>query len=391
MEAYFNIRPRTAAYIIIAALAGIYLATNLGLFRFAGSFVATYVIQPILWGLLAWLILVFPRYRVAAKLKDKSTIIQLAVMIGFFQVASYVIGGLFSNFGKSPYSFTATGIITNLVYVTAMLVGMELSRAWLINYLGKRHTISALAFATVLYTLLSLPLSQVSGLRLELEAITFLNSSLLPLLAENMLASLLAMLAGPLGAIAYRGVLQAFWWFCPILPDLSWVFKGLIGTAVPIIGVVIAKGFYFLKTGRGKARKQAKEGFPISWIIISIVAVAIIWFSVGLFPFLPTIVASGSMQPALDTGDVIIIAKVPADIIKEGDIIQFRKAEEVTIIHRVIEIQETEGATFFITKGDANNAPDRDPVIPENVVGKHVLTIPKIGWVASFIKALFTQ
>ena len=59
-------------------------------------------------------------------------------------------------------------------------------------------------------------------------------------------------------------------------------------------------------------------------------------------------------------------------------------------MHRVIEIQEVGDAKFFITKGDANRNPDSDPVIPENVVGKLVFTIPKIGWVAIAVKGFFT-
>lgn len=78
-----------------------------------------------------------------------------------------------------------------------------------------------------------------------------------------------------------------------------------------------------------------------------------------------------------------------ADVINEGDIIQFRK-ERVTVMHRVVEIQETEDLRFFITKGDANNAPDLAPVVPEQVVGKVVFKIPKLGWVAIVIKGFFT-
>ncbi len=78
-----------------------------------------------------------------------------------------------------------------------------------------------------------------------------------------------------------------------------------------------------------------------------------------------------------------------ADVINEGDIIQFRK-ERVTVMHRVVEIEETEAGKFFITKGDANKDPDSDPVIPENVVRKLVFKIPKLGWVAIVIKGFFT-
>jgi signal peptidase len=390
MMTYLGVRPGQAIYIIIALLAGIYLVINLALPRLPiETFIETYALQPILWLLLAGAVLVLPRYRPAAKLKDKAAIIQLAFIIGFFQVLVYIVGGLFSSFGKSPYTFTPTGILINLFFVGSMLVGMELSRAWLINHVGKKHTFPALAFIALLYTLLSIPLAQVTGIRAEVESISFINSSLLPSVAENLLASFLALLAGPVAAIAYRGMLQAFWWFCPILPDLPWAFKGLIGTALPIVGLVVVNSLYSPQP-RHKKAGQAKEGSLAGWIVTTVVAVAIIWFAVGLFPIQPTLVASGSMRPTMDVGDVVIIVKVPADVVNQGDIIQFRKAKSITVMHRVVEIQETEGAKLFITKGDATGEPDTDPVIPENVIGKAVFNIPKIGWMAIGVKSFFT-
>ena len=381
--------PRYNWWLVLGLLAAIYLLINLGLPRLPiDSFAKTYVVQPILWGLLAWAILVLPKYRTAGGLRLKTAIIQLALMIGFFQVVLYVIGGLFSSFGRSPYSFTPTGILTNLVFVGSMLVGMELSRAWLINRLGKKHTFLALAFVAVLYTVLALPLARITGLRPELGSITYVNSTVLPTLAESMLASLLALLGGPLAAIAYRGILQAFWWFCPILPDLAWVFRGLIGVVVPIVGLAVANT---LRASRQRHRqaKREREGSLAGWVVTTIVAVAIIWFAVGLFPVQPTTIISGSMRPTLEVGDVVIIAKVSADTIKPGDIIQFREAEGVTTVHRVVEIREIEGKRVFITQGDANSEPDANPVIPENVAGKAVFDIPKIGWAAIAVKEFF--
>jgi len=380
--------PRYNRWLVLGLLAAIYCLVNLGLPRLPiDPFARTYVIQPILWGLLAWAILVLPGYRTAGGLRVKSAILYLALMIGFFQVLLYVIGGLFSGFGRSPYSFTPTGILTNLVFVGSMLVGMELSRAWLINRLGKKHTFLALAFVAVLYTVLSLPLTRLMGIRPELASITYVNSTILPTLAESMLASFLALMGGPLAAIAYRGILQAFWWFCPILPNLPWAFKGLIGVVVPIVGLVLANS---LRSRRqpGQARRE-KEGSLAGWIVTTVVAVALIWFAVGLFPMQPTTIISGSMRPTLEVGDVVIVAKVSADTVKPGDIIQFREAEGVTTVHRVVEIQEIEGKKVFITQGDANREPDANPVLPANVVGKAVFSIPKVGWAAIAVKEFF--
>jgi signal peptidase len=270
-----------------------------------------------------------------------------------------------------------------------MLVGMELSRAWLITRLGRKHTLLAVAFVAVLYTLLTLPLVRITGLRPELASITYVNSTVLPTLAESMLASFLALLGGPLAAIAYRGILQAFWWFCPILPNLPWAFKGLIGVVVPIVGLVVANT---LRTSRPRHRQARRErgGSLAGWVVTTIIAVVIIWFAVGLFPVQPTTIISGSMRPNLDVGDVVIIAKVSADTIEPGDIIQFREAEGVTTVHRVVEVREIEGKRVFITQGDGNRAPDPDPVLTDNVVGKVILNIPKIGWAAIAVKEFFT-
>jgi len=374
--------------LVLGLVAAIYCLINLLLPHLAITGVSTRLVQSLLWALLAGAILVLPKYRPVAKLRLKSPIIQLGLMIGFSQVIIFFIVGSFSGFDKSPYSFAPLGIFINLIFVGSMLIGMELSRAWLINRFGGHHRFLVLAFVTLLYTLLGLSLARITSLGADIGSVEYLNSTCLPLLSENLLASFLAFLAGPLAAIAYRGTLLAFQWFCPFLPTLPYTLKGLIGTIVPIMGMVMVHSFYSSQTQRSQ-RKRAKEGFPVGWLITTIFAVVIVWFFVGLFPVHPTTVLSGSMRPVFDAGDVAIVAKVPADVIREGDIIQFRK-EKITVMHRVVEIQETEDTKFFITKGDANNAPDLAPVVPEQVVGKVVFTIPKIGWVAIIIKGFFT-
>jgi len=390
MVTAIDIQPKRAIWITIALLAGIYLAMNLGLARVIGGFAGSYLIIPLLWLIIGVVAIFLPRYKTAAKLKDRGAIIQLALMVGFFQMILFIIGGLFAGFGKSPYSFTPTGILTNLLFVAAMLFGMEFSRAWLVNHLGRKRVFLALAFVAVIYTLLSVPLTQLTGLRLEVSSIDFVNSTFLPSLAENLLATFLALLAGPVPALLYRGILQAFWWFSPVLPDLPWMFKGLIGTALPIVGLVLINSLYSPQTGTKKGRR-AQSGSITGWIITTVAAVGIIWFTVGLFPFQPALVGSGSMEPKMYPGDVVIIAKVPADNIVTGDVIQFRVPDGVTVMHRVIETQETEeGGKVFITKGDANDQPDLEPVIPDNVVGRAVMTIPKIGWASVVVKQFFT-
>jgi signal peptidase I len=375
---------------VFILLCAVYACVNLGLSRMhINGMITTYLLQPLLWGAVIVLILRYSPYRITSKIRTRSTLVMVGLAVGLLQVLFYVVGGLFSSFGKSPSAFTPLGITGNVLLVGATLAGMELSRAWMINHLGK-HTFLVLGSTAVFFTLLNLPLSQIYGVKADVSTLSFINSTLLPTLAESLLASLLALLAGPLAAICYRGCLQTFWWFCPILPDLPWSLKGLVGVVVPILALVIVWNYYLSQTHRA-ARRKAGGGLQVGWILTMVLCMALIWFAVGIFPIHPVMIATGSMRPIIEPGDVAIIAKTTDKNIRIGDIIEYRKANAVNIVHRVIKIDDSGGRKTFITKGDANNAPDSDPVLPENVVGKMLTGIPKIGWVAAVIKGVFVK
>jgi signal peptidase len=211
-------------------------------------------------------------------------------------------------------------------------------------------------------------------------------------LAENLAASLLVLMAGAEASLAFRGLLAAFWWLCPILPNLDWALKGLIGTVVPIIGIVAINNYYAQHAARGRSRKRTRNtSIPAGWIITTIIAVAIVWFAVGVFPVKPFLVPSGSMVPVINPGDVVLIAPVNADAIKVGEIIEYRSVKEnINIVHRVIEITGNAPDLFFITKGDANNSPDPDPVSTQAVMGREIIVVPKIGWLSIAVKKLLS-
>ena len=94
-------------------------------------------------------------------------------------------------------------------------------------------------------------------------------------------------------------------------------------------------------------------------------------------------VYTGSMEPALPVGSVVVIKPVNPETLKIGDIICFKLSEPTTTVtHRLFNIT-SEG---FITKGDANEDPDQWTVKKENVMGKAVFTIPFIGYIGYFVR-----
>lgn len=101
-------------------------------------------------------------------------------------------------------------------------------------------------------------------------------------------------------------------------------------------------------------------------------------------------VISGSMEPAIHTGDVIIVKPLAqGEEIRDGDVITFRAkdAPSMLITHRVMgTVLVNEKPVAYTTKGDANPSIDADVVTREQVVGRYLWRIPYFGYVASFLR-----
>ena len=103
-----------------------------------------------------------------------------------------------------------------------------------------------------------------------------------------------------------------------------------------------------------------------------------------------TVVLSGSMEPTLSTGDLLIIAEQESYGV--DDVVVFQ-SNRIAVVHRIIEIKEetVEGEDgeeiqmIAITQGDANNTPD-DPIQLSQIKGTVVMSIPLVGYLVNMIK-----
>jgi signal peptidase len=97
------------------------------------------------------------------------------------------------------------------------------------------------------------------------------------------------------------------------------------------------------------------------------------------------VVLSGSMEPAISAGDVVVVATGDPATIVAGDVITFsRGSSGVAVTHRVVDVDTSGAEPLFYTKGDANDNVDVNPVPASAVIGTVVLTIPLIGYVIQF-------
>lgn len=141
-----------------------------------------------------------------------------------------------------------------------------------------------------------------------------------------------------------------------------------------------------------KKELKKKKKISISTIIIIILLLIIIAIVVNkisnpdksqeLFGYKFYTVLSGSMEPEINIGDVVIVKQ--NENLNKGDIIAFHNQGIITV-HRINDIVENDGETSYKTKGDSNNAEDPEMVKRADIEGSCVAIIPFVGKIAIFI------
>ena len=145
------------------------------------------------------------------------------------------------------------------------------------------------------------------------------------------------------------------------------------------------------KTGRRSGLSRVLN------IVLTVVLVAMIGFvgyvmfctmrgkAVDVFGKSILQVVTGSMEPSLHTGDIIVIERVETADLQEGDIISYYSKQEdilgMLVTHRIKAVN-ADGS--FVTMGDANPVPDALDVQPEQIVGRYTGKARFLIWLGSF-------
>lgn len=380
-------KPRYQWFIVLGSVIAVYLLINLALPSLFGGFTRVHVVQPILWCLLAGVVLLASRYGTGGKLRFTKSLLLIGLLLGAFQLACMVIAGLLGSFGNSPYSHTPYWLFLNIVFFGTALVGIEFSRAYLLSAFSGRYPVLMMGLIAVFFTLVMIPTTRYTSTE---QAFPYFGGTCLPLMAENLLACLLALMGGPVAAIAYRGALEAFEWFSPILPDLDWMVAAFVGTLAPVLSFLVLESLHGEPGPKETKAGTKKRSSTTGWVVTAIVAVVLMWVSFGLLGFHPVVIVSGSMTPVMDVGDIAILREATIEDIHVGDVIEYGNGGGSTI-HRVVEVLGDGGSVTLITKGDANDSPDVRPVQPNEIRGRVIFSVPKLGWVSLKVKSFLNQ
>ena len=114
----------------------------------------------------------------------------------------------------------------------------------------------------------------------------------------------------------------------------------------------------------------------ISVVILG--SLLIMSLSMNLFGYRLYVDESGSMQPKIQTGSVVLDQKNSNYAV--GNIVTYQLPNsQGSVTHRIIKAASVNGITEYTLKGDANSSPDAYPVPKSMIYGKVDYSIPYIG------------
>ena len=134
-----------------------------------------------------------------------------------------------------------------------------------------------------------------------------------------------------------------------------------------------------------------KKAFKtIYYVFLGAIAVIAVLLIVSMLPITGNYkiltVLSGSMEPGIHTGSVVAVK--PMNDYKIGDIITFGEMSKTKTptTHRIHDIKVVGSQPVYITKGDANNAPDQREITNKDIIGKVLFDAPYVGYAVAAAK-----
>ncbi|MGZ8652882.1 MAG: signal peptidase I [Actinomycetota bacterium] len=121
----------------------------------------------------------------------------------------------------------------------------------------------------------------------------------------------------------------------------------------------------------------------VAWIVLGMFGGLVLAVGVpNAFHAKSLTVMSGSMEPTIGTGDVVVARQTSPMDVRVGDIVTFRDPLDLErlITHRVREMHVRGDDVVFVTKGDANTGEEHWALSKEGTIGRVAFRVPKLGY-----------
>jgi signal peptidase len=336
------------------------------------------IITLLFWVLIAIYTYLCEKPGLHSKLKYTEFYLLLMLVCAVLYLISYFVIGTIDGFGLNIYDTSFMGIVKNLLVLGTAVILKEWARNFLINTVQRRFAVVFGILIVLVFSLTEVNLDTFGKLRTLEEIFSYVSKNILPVVFYNVFMTFAAYILGFYGTALYAALTKFPIWIVRILPNFRWITLLLVGALLPLMFTIVLRSISRKKATRGK-RQEMQQASPYSWIATSVVSVLTVWFALGIFPIFPTAIVSNSMKPDISRGDIVLIRKVDPNTLNEQDVVLYAM-DQIQVFHRIIDIKYVQGVRNYTVKGDNNQYQDPKLVLGEQILGKHIATIPYIGW-----------
>ena len=318
----------------------------------------------------------------------KESVLDTLIVVLVFLLLFYLFG-LLIGFAKTGNYFTFGGMKNYVIPVILTTIFKEIIRY---NYLVKSGDNKKLIiFSFVVFVFVDLATSLYYGNFSDMMHIfKFTALSILPAISYNIYATYVSYHAGYKSILIYGIIIGLYGYIIPIIPNADEYLTSLIRFLLPV--VLLYRVYSTIKNESDEQieREYNKKDYVTLGLAILLVGV-LVYFSSGYFKYHAVAIATGSMAPSINRGDVAIVKKTTNyDDINVGDILAY-EYHNILVIHRVSRKVKVEDGYYFYTIGDANETEDNYIIKQDMIEGTVKYRLPFIGMPTVWLNEMWEE
>lgn len=298
----------------------------------------------------------------------------LIILLSFFFI--YYLLGIVIGFVKTANYLNVYGLTNFIVPYILVIILKEFLRYQILSKDNNKVVIVCSCLLFIIFDIIvNISMNRIVSYH---DAILFILINVFPIISKNIACSYISLKVGYKPNLLWVLVMDLYGSILPIVPNLGVYLTTMLNFLLPIFLIYNVYTFFDNRKRKVPSRHNRKIDLVMVPVLLLFIAM-IIYFTSGKFKYYAIAIATGSMTPNINVGDVVIInQKYDLKKLKVGQVIAYKYKDRI-IVHRLVEIEDAGDETYYYTKGDANNAKDDYIIYEDTILGMVNKKVPYIG------------
>ncbi len=309
----------------------------------------------------------------------------LMALLGAVYLMIFYLMGLYFGYYEATVKFSIWSILNYIIPIATIIIASEVIRS---IFLAEKSIISKILTIIAMILIDLIIYANIYQITTFDGFINIISFTLFASIACNLLYNYISIRFGCKPVIVFRLITVLYAYIIPIIPDVYIFFRCFLRILYPYIIYLILEKCYS-KDNFVVASKDKKKTIISTVILITIMTLLIMLISCK-FKYGILVIGSGSMTGTINKGDAVVFESYDNQIISTGQVIIFEK-NNMSIVHRVIDIKQVDGEYRYYTKGDANGQADEGYITNNEILGISKFRIIYIGYPTLWLRDIFTK